>query len=158
MYVGKMCRHQSTTTLQTLTYFYAHNISPTFPYLILRLSVVALFVADISDPASVERHTNTLRLFNALFSVIHKSSELGLRKPNANMFKSVCAALRVNPQETLFVDDLPSNLRCTCTESIPARSPSQQQHNFLRAEGLTLLECKPCVLVRTFSLLALRTW
>lgn len=43
--------------------------------------------------------------WNALFDAIYYSHELGMRKPNAEIFEHVLTEQRLDPTETLFIDD-----------------------------------------------------
>ena len=50
-----------------------------------------------------------------LFDHIIESSKVGIRKPNPEIYKMSCRALKVHPEECIYLDDLGINLK-------PARS------------------------------------
>lgn len=47
----------------------------------------------------------------ALFHVVIESAKVGLRKPDPRIYELACAELGVEPQETVFLDDLGINLK-----------------------------------------------
>jgi epoxide hydrolase-like predicted phosphatase len=47
---------------------------------------------------------------DALFDVIVFSGEEGIKKPDAEIYRRVLARLDVQPEEAVFVDDLPANI------------------------------------------------
>lgn len=47
----------------------------------------------------------------ALFHVVIESSQVGLRKPDPRIYELACAELGVEPNETVFLDDLGVNLK-----------------------------------------------
>jgi putative hydrolase of the HAD superfamily len=55
----------------------------------------------------------------ALFDVIIESSKAGVRKPDPRFYRMACDAVGVEPQETVFLDDLGINLK-------PAREMGMQ--------------------------------
>ena len=46
----------------------------------------------------------------SLFEKVYYSHFMGMRKPNANIFEFVLADSKLNPTETLFIDDSPQHL------------------------------------------------
>lgn len=46
-----------------------------------------------------------------LFHVFIESSAVGLRKPDPRIYQLTCRALRVEPAQTVFLDDIGSNLK-----------------------------------------------
>ena len=48
--------------------------------------------------------------FNSLFNKAYYSHEIGLRKPDAAAYQYVLNENRLQPQETLFIDDTPGNI------------------------------------------------
>ncbi len=48
--------------------------------------------------------------WDALFDAVVISGEVGMRKPEPRIFQHVLTLLDVSPAETVFVDDLPSNV------------------------------------------------
>ena len=48
--------------------------------------------------------------FNSFFDKAYYSHEIGLRKPNAEAYKYVLEENKLQPAETLFIDDTPGNI------------------------------------------------
>jgi putative hydrolase of the HAD superfamily len=46
-----------------------------------------------------------------LFDVIIESSKVGIRKPNPEIYKVACEAMKINPEDAIFLDDLGINLK-----------------------------------------------
>lgn len=53
-------------------------------------------------------HDNDLEKY---FDVIVISSEVGMIKPNADIFQYILQKMNVQPEETIFIDDNPSNVK-----------------------------------------------
>jgi putative hydrolase of the HAD superfamily len=49
-------------------------------------------------------------LFPDLFDVVVISAEVGMRKPEERIFRHTAALLRLEPQECVFIDDVPANV------------------------------------------------
>lgn len=47
----------------------------------------------------------------ALFDVVIESSKLGIRKPNPEIYKFACEAMKISPADAIFLDDLGINLK-----------------------------------------------
>jgi putative hydrolase of the HAD superfamily len=48
--------------------------------------------------------------YHKLFEKVYYSYELGLRKPNADIFKYVIENAGIKPEETMFIDDFIENI------------------------------------------------
>ena len=46
-----------------------------------------------------------------LFEVVIESAKVGLRKPDARIYRMACEALDVRPEESAFLDDIGANLK-----------------------------------------------
>ena len=46
-----------------------------------------------------------------LFDVIIESSKVGIRKPNPEIYKVACEAMKIKPEDAIFLDDLGINLK-----------------------------------------------
>ena len=46
-----------------------------------------------------------------LFDVVIESSKLGIRKPNPQIYKVACEAMKISPGDAIFLDDLGINLK-----------------------------------------------
>lgn len=69
-----------------------------------------------------------------LFDVVIESSKVGVRKPNPEIYKLACGEMQIEPQETIFLDDLGINLK-------PARALGMTTIKVLSAnQALTELE------------------
>lgn len=53
----------------------------------------------------------TINFLSDVFDVVVESAVEGIRKPNPKIYKIVCARLDVEPSETVFLDDLGTNLK-----------------------------------------------
>lgn len=51
-----------------------------------------------------------LKRFKSLFKKVYYSNEIGLRKPNKDIFEFVINSNNINIEETLFIDDSPQHL------------------------------------------------
>jgi putative hydrolase of the HAD superfamily len=74
------------------------------------------------------------------FDVVFNTAELGIAKPDPEVFAIVCSRLEVDPADTLFVDDLAENVAGATLAGLRAHrhlSP-QRTAGFLRAEGVPL--------------------
>lgn len=60
-------------------------------------------------PEVAANHENQCTL-SALFEHFYFSNEIGLRKPNSDAFEHVMNAHQLNPNDTLFIDDLAANI------------------------------------------------
>ncbi len=56
------------------------------------------------------RTNNNGRDFNSFFIKAYYSHEMGLRKPDAASFEAIIQAEKLNPEETLFIDDTLKNI------------------------------------------------
>lgn len=63
-----------------------------------------------SWPGARDYHTNTSRLASAV-DLLFLSDELGLAKPDPQIYRAALDALGVQPHEAIFVDDLEPNVR-----------------------------------------------
>ncbi len=50
-------------------------------------------------------------VFENLFSKIFLSHEIGLRKPSVECYKHVLAAAEIKGEESIFIDDMPENIK-----------------------------------------------
>lgn len=55
--------------------------------------------------------TMTLDFFNSSFTKIYYSNEMGMRKPNSDIFEKVISDNQLIPSETLFIDDSIQHVR-----------------------------------------------
>lgn len=77
------------------------------PHLSKKMQVVAYSnTNEIHAPVWAERYADELRHFDAIF----RSSQMGIRKPDASGFLHVLEKRGVAPEESLFFDDLPGNV------------------------------------------------
>jgi putative hydrolase of the HAD superfamily len=51
------------------------------------------------------KEQNGIKSLNEFFDHVHFSSDLGMRKPDPDIFKHVCDLHNYSPSETLFIDD-----------------------------------------------------
>jgi putative hydrolase of the HAD superfamily len=104
---------------------------------------------------SVRRHTTVALLSNGTtrlrrdlhvldlldeFDAVFNTAELGIAKPDPEVFGVVCRRLEVDPADALFVDDLAENVAGATQAGLRAHrhlSP-QRTAEFLRAEGVPL--------------------
>jgi glucose-1-phosphatase len=73
-----------------------------------------------------------------LFEKVYYSHFLGMRKPNSNIFEFVLQDSKLNPAETLFIDDSPQHLATASKLGIQThllKSPAMLK-DFLRQENL----------------------
>ncbi|MFT5012376.1 MAG: putative hydrolase of the HAD superfamily [Patiriisocius sp.] len=77
----------------------------------------------------------------ALFDVVIESSKLGIRKPNPEIYKVACEAMKISPADAIFLDDLGINLKpakalgMTTIKVLDAASAIEELESHL---GLTL--------------------
>ena len=57
-----------------------------------------------------KRENSKFDKFENSFAKVYYSYQMQCRKPDATIFEKVIEDLGINPQETLFVDDLPDNI------------------------------------------------
>lgn len=104
---------------------------------------------------AVRRHTTVALLSNGTtrlrrdlhvldlldeFDAVFNTAELGIAKPDPEVFRVVCARLGVAPAETLFVDDLAENVAGATEAGLRAHRHLERSGTvaFLRAAGLEL--------------------
>ena len=76
---------------------------------IARLRAAGLKVAALTNNwVTEDEGTGALRSF---FDVFVESAVVGLRKPDPQIYRLVCRELGVTPPETVFLDDIGSNLK-----------------------------------------------
>jgi putative hydrolase of the HAD superfamily len=79
-----------------------------------------LYAFTNSNPAHqsvwAARYADELKAFQTIFV----SSELGLRKPDAEAFRFVAGRIGVPPHEILFFDDTAENVEGACRAGMPA--------------------------------------
>ena len=63
------------------------------------------------------------------FDKIYYSHELGMRKPDAEIFSHVIETNKLNPQETLFIDDMENNI--IGAQSVGLRTIHLSNQNYL---------------------------
>ena len=64
----------------------------------------------------------------APFETIFASSEIGMRKPDAQAFGYVCEAIGTSPQHTIFLDDTLENVRGARASGLEARHvPTEEE-------------------------------
>ncbi|EDO49810.1 predicted protein [Nematostella vectensis] len=63
-----------------------------------------------TDDTETGQHVSGLSLIRPYFDDFFESCKIGIRKPDPEMYKLVCKKFKVQPNEVLFLDDLPSNL------------------------------------------------
>jgi putative hydrolase of the HAD superfamily len=65
----------------------------------------------LSDmPMSVFNHVRRRHAFWKVFRGIVVSGDVGMMKPSREIFEHLLSRYRLNPEETVFVDDLPRNI------------------------------------------------
>jgi putative hydrolase of the HAD superfamily len=74
------------------------------------------------------------------FDVVFNTAELGIAKPDPEVFRLVCSRLDVDPGDTLFVDDLAENVAGATAAGLRAHRHLDPGRTtaFLRSEGLPL--------------------
>lgn len=72
------------------------------------------------------------------FDVVFNTAELGIAKPDPDVFRLVCTRLEVDPGDTLFVDDLAENVAGATAAGLRAHRHLSPRRTaaFLRSEGL----------------------
>lgn len=96
--------------------------------LVLELRADNLKVAVLSN--TIESHAKILKAANKYepFDVVFLSYEVGLRKPNVEIFKHALTELGIVPGEALFIDDDPRNVHAATgigMSGIVAKNPEQ---------------------------------
>ena len=75
-----------------------------------------LFLLSNTNSMHVEAFTRSLReqfgydIFEKHFEKAHFSSDIGMRKPDLEIFRHVLQSHGLEPEETLFIDDVQSNV------------------------------------------------
>ena len=67
--------------------------------------------ANADGGTHVSGESDLARLLGDLFDVIVESAVVGLRKPDPRIYELVCERLAVAPSDTVFLDDLGTNLK-----------------------------------------------
>jgi putative hydrolase of the HAD superfamily len=78
---------------------------------IRRIRERALPVAALTNNWRTETGEDASDPLRDAFDVFVESSVLGLRKPDPRIYRHVCGALGVEPDEAVFLDDIGSNLK-----------------------------------------------
>lgn len=71
-----------------------------------------LFIHDFAEKYGYD--------FNSLFVKPYWSFQVGMRKPDGEMYQFVLADSNLNPEETIFVDDSPQNVKGSIKAGLPA--------------------------------------
>ena len=91
--------------------------------------------------ASVERAvSNEVADVYALFDAVLEPRVLGVRKPDPRFYELACQALEVQPDESVFLDDLGVNLkpaRALGMHTIKVSDPGQALHKLGEVLGIT---------------------
>lgn len=77
----------------------------------------------------------------AMFDVVIESSKVGVRKPDAAIYRMMCEALAVAPADCLYLDDLGINCKAAAVlgmRAIKVVSETQALADLERATGLSL--------------------
>jgi putative hydrolase of the HAD superfamily len=77
----------------------------------------------------------------ALFDVVIESSKVGVRKPDPEIYRMMCAALKVRPADCLYLDDLGVNCKGAAQvgmTAIKVVSEAQALEDLARATGLAV--------------------
>jgi putative hydrolase of the HAD superfamily len=77
----------------------------------------------------------------ALFDAVIESSKVGVRKPDAAIYRMMCEALAVDPADCLYLDDLGINCKAAAMlgmSAIKVESEAQSLADLERATGLSL--------------------
>lgn len=74
------------------------------------------------------------------FDEIFNTAELGIAKPDPDVFRLVCSRLEVDPTAALFVDDLTENVEGALAAGLRAHRHTDQAgtERFLRAHGIPI--------------------
>ncbi|MBE0637850.1 MAG: HAD family phosphatase [Bacteroidales bacterium] len=83
----------------------------------------ALFIKEFKENFGLD--------FDSLFFKTYWSFKIGLRKPGREIYEFVMKDSRLNPEETLFIDDSPQNVKGAIKSGLPA---------LLLNQGMTLVE------------------
>ena len=86
-----------------------------------------------------DRYAGTLKHFNRIFI----SSQLGFRKPEERVFKHVLKECKMNPQETLFFDDILENVNKANELGIQGIHVSKPSDIIMELEGRGLIVAPP---------------
>ncbi|MEK9173697.1 MAG: HAD family phosphatase [Patescibacteria group bacterium] len=78
--------------------------------LIQKLKTLGYPIALLSNYTSTLRHKLTKHTIESLFDHIIISSEVGLQKPDPEIFYRTFKALGIQPEEAIFIDDSPKSL------------------------------------------------
>ena len=76
----------------------------------------------------------------ALFDVVIESSKVGVRKPDPEIYRMMCEALKVRPEDCLYLDDLGINCKGAAQigmTAIKVVSEAQALEDLARATGLS---------------------
>ncbi|MCX6182889.1 MAG: HAD family phosphatase [Bacteroidetes bacterium] len=81
----------------------------------LRKKYRVFLYSNINEVHAAEIHrvimeTHGISDFNQHFEKVYYSHEMGIRKPNAEGFLTIVNEQKLNPQETLFIDDSPQHV------------------------------------------------
>lgn len=66
----------------------------------------------------IKKHISFYMVFKSYFDAFYLSHEINLRKPEIDIFKFVIKQHRLNPEETLFIDDTKENTDAAATLGI----------------------------------------
>jgi epoxide hydrolase-like predicted phosphatase len=80
-------------------------------------------------------YPDVVQAFESIFS----SHELGFRKPEAQAFMRICQLTHMQPEEILFFDDLPENVKAAMDcglQGVLVRSPQDVRHALERVYAL----------------------
>jgi epoxide hydrolase-like predicted phosphatase len=110
---------------------------------IRRLRTHAFRVAALTNNWATESADTTPRHaeLRDLFHVFVESSVVGLRKPDPRIYEHTCSELGVAPDESVFLDDIGSNLksaRALGMHTIKVESAAQALGELARAIDLDL--------------------
>ncbi len=76
--------------------------------------------------------------YTALFDTVVLSGDVGIAKPNPEIFKLTCDQLGISPQETIMVDDIPANI--TAAKAIGMQGIVYKDFRQFKLELTALLE------------------
>ena len=104
---------------------------------------IALLVFAIASAASAvaQGYADFAQRWNPVldeFDHIFNTAELGIAKPNPDVFRLVCATLEVPPERILFIDDLAENVAGATEAGLSAHQHVDQVSTteFLRSHGV----------------------
>jgi putative hydrolase of the HAD superfamily len=78
---------------------------------IRRIRSRGLLAAALTNNWANEARDDGTRALRDHFDAFFESSALGLQKPDPRIYEHACAALRVRPDEAVFLDDIGRNLK-----------------------------------------------